>query len=370
LLIAFDARMYHYLGIGRVVRNLLAELVADSHGHKVVVLAGPDLPYGVSGMFRTENVYGHAYSISEQPGLSLALWRVRPDVALFPFYVTPLGWRGRVAATIADCIPDHDPSALDSGAKRVYYRALMRRAVRRSHPLFTISHHTASDIARLYGRHAGVSVVPLAPDPGVKPASLARVTGFKRRHNLEDRQYLLYLGQWRGYKNLSVVLRALALLGDRAPELVVGGGADPSRPGAAMGNARREAELRRVAEESGVGMKVVGFVPEEDLPAAYTGALAYVFPSRYEGFGLPALEAMACGTPVLAAAAGALPEVVGDRQRLLGPDDAAAWAEAIGQLTDNPGVRAEMSLAARDHAAQFSWRRAADLMLDAIEAGA
>ncbi|MHB8571548.1 MAG: glycosyltransferase family 4 protein [Candidatus Dormibacteria bacterium] len=364
--VVFDARMYHHLGIGTMVRNLLSEMVVDARGHTLVLLRGGDLPAGLERAFTSVPVGGGPFSPVAHLNARLAIRRLSPDVVVFPFYVTTGG--ARTVAVVADCIPDHDRTALAGPARNLYYRRYMRRAVRVSRPLLAISEHTRRDLARFHGRSHDVRVMPLAADPRLRPSPPSEVERFRAKHGLE-RPFILYLGQWRGYKNLEVVMAALSQLGAAAPDLVIGGGADPARVGGDAALDRRGAQLTRQADALGIGsrLRVLGFVPDEDLAAAYGAARAYVFPSRLEGFGLPALEAMACGTPVIAARAGALPEVVGDSQILLDPDGVGDWVAAIERLVNDDHEHERLSAAGLSRAREFSWRRSADILLDAVE---
>jgi glycosyltransferase involved in cell wall biosynthesis len=174
--------------------------------------------------------------------------------------------------------------------------------------------------------------------------------------------YLLYLGGFDHRKNLGAVLSAFArMLTDWASQTT---GAEPWL--VVAGRLPREdtpftPDPRRIAQELGVTQRVVftGWVPEEDKPALYSGACAFVFPSRYEGFGLPPLEAMACGTPVIAGDRGSLPEVVGPGGILVSPDDVAGLSQAMASLWGDQALRRELSARAQCQAAQFSWARTA-----------
>ncbi|HOG46758.1 MAG TPA: glycosyltransferase family 1 protein, partial [Anaerolineae bacterium] len=127
---------------------------------------------------------------------------------------------------------------------------------------------------------------------------------------------------------------------------------------------------RRLAAEAGAaaGVRFLGRVPEEDKPLLYSGALAFLFPSRYEGFGLPVLEALACGAPAAVASATTLPEVAGPGALLIDPDDVAGWAEALVRLATDEVLRGRLRDAGLAHAARFSWARTARETLAAYRA--
>jgi glycosyltransferase involved in cell wall biosynthesis len=154
--------------------------------------------------------------------------------------------------------------------------------------------------------------------------------------------YFLHLASDDPRENGRVVLEAYAQLGG-GPELVIGG--------------RPPASLRAAADELGVPVRWTGYVPDEELPALYRGAIAYVDPSLYEGFGQQALEALACGTPAIASSATSLPEVVGDAGILVRPDDVGGFAAAMQRLAGDRDLRADLSRRALERAAGFSWER-------------
>jgi alpha-1,3-rhamnosyl/mannosyltransferase len=172
-------------------------------------------------------------------------------------------------------------------------------------------------------------------------------------HGLPER-YILYLGSNKPHKNLVRLVEAWAVLQPQPLPLVVAGFWDARYPGP-----------RQHAEELGIEEVIwLGPVPEQDLPALYTGATLFVFPSLYEGFGLPVLEAMACGTPVACSDSSSLPEVAGDAAILFDSTDVGDMAEAIGLLLGNPDLRQRLAKAGLQRAKRFSWQRTAKETLE------
>ena len=167
------------------------------------------------------------------------------------------------------------------------------------------------------------------------------------------RPYLLFVGNPKPHKNLSFLLEVFARLAPTTPalSLVLVGAATPAL----------RSQLGDRAARAGLGGRVtlLGHLPSDPLVALYQGALALVFPSRYEGFGLPALEAMACGAPVVASAAGALPEVIGEAGWLLPPDDHDAWITALRALWDDVPLRDKLRAKGLERAQAYPWRRTA-----------
>jgi alpha-1,3-rhamnosyl/mannosyltransferase len=176
------------------------------------------------------------------------------------------------------------------------------------------------------------------------------VEAVRRRYALPER-YVLYLGSNKPHKNLIRLIEAWALLAEYGTRstLLIAGTWDPRHP-----------EPRLLARRLGLeNIRWLGPVPEPDIPALYAGATAFVFPSLYEGFGLPVLEAMACGTPVACSNTSSLPEVVGDAALLFDPTDAAGIAEALSRLMHDADLRADLRERTLRQAARFSWERTA-----------
>ncbi|HID89280.1 MAG TPA: glycosyltransferase family 1 protein, partial [Anaerolineae bacterium] len=155
------------------------------------------------------------------------------------------------------------------------------------------------------------------------------------------------------------------VIGEECPLVVAG--RLPERDTPFAPDPRRQARSLGLRSE---WVRFIGWVAEEDKPALYRGAVAFLFPSRYEGFGLPPLEALACGTPVVGSDAASLPEVVGDAGVLVDPDDAEGMAGAVIQLAEDPAFHAELRRRALAQAAHFSWERTAHATLEAYRAAA
>ena len=230
--------------------------------------------------------------------------------------------------------------------------ALVPRFLRECDRIIAISESTKRDAVRLYGIPEDKIVVTyLAAEDRFRPADPDRVAEVRGRLGLPPR-FLLYVGTIEPRKNLGVLLGALLRLKAQRREvpLVVAGRLGWLYDGFL-------AKIRSLGLESLVLLP--GFVPDDDLPALYTAAEGFVYPSVYEGFGIPVLEAMGCGTPVLCSDVSSLPEVAGDAGILLPPGDPAAWAEAIARLTEEPALRRELRERGFRQASRFRWEETA-----------
>ncbi|MGC8827772.1 MAG: glycosyltransferase family 4 protein [Anaerolineae bacterium] len=293
----------------------------------------------------------------EQVSVPAACRRWKVDLLHVPYWAAPAWAPVPVVTTIHDVIPLILPEYAGSPAARAY-TWLVRRTARRSRLVLADSQTSARDVVRRLGLPAGrVRAVYLGVPQGLAPAHdpsvLARV---RERCGLPER-YMLYLGGFDRRKNVPMLLQAYARAVRQCPELpaLVVGGRLPEKETPLF------PDPRRAAVEAGVQERVrfIGWVREKDKPALYSMACCFLFPSLYEGFGLPVLEAMACGAPVVAARGSSLEEIVGPAGILLEPAEPDAWAEAMCRLCREPALAQELSARAREQASGFSWEHTA-----------
>jgi glycosyltransferase involved in cell wall biosynthesis len=363
--IAIDVRKWRDYGIGTYVRNLVRHLAKLDPETSYLLFCNPaDEPTlrDLAENFIPVVDRSARYGIREHFSIPLKLRRLGAQLLHSPHYVRPLLCTIPSVVTIHDCIHLIFPQYLPNRMAFRYARFVMGSAVRRSALVFTVSEASRADILRFYPATdpEKVCVVPnaidaeLLVDPG--EAERERV---RERYQIRGR-FVLFAGNVKPHKNLERLIRAFARVraqpGHEDLRLVLLG-EDVSRYGS----------LRRTVEESGVRQDVrfFGFVPHRTLAALYRMASVFAFPSLYEGFGLPPLEAMACGTPVVTSRISSLPEVVGDGALLVDPYSEEAIAQGISRVIDDLELRRGLIERGLLRAAVFSWDRS----VRAIHAG-
>jgi glycosyltransferase involved in cell wall biosynthesis len=344
-------------GISRVIFHLLTELARDGRGHRFDVfvpeapteagLLGPALHYHPSGAATTRPARRIAWEQTALPG---RLRTLQPDLLHGLAFALPVGWSGPSVVTVYDLSFLRFPDAYNV-VNRVYLTAATRAAVRRARRVLTISEHARRDIVRLLGvAEQRVDVSYPAVEERYTVLGAERVAAFRTSRGLPD-TFILAVGTLEPRKNISGLVAAYARLRAPRPPLYVVGGAG-----------WRFSPIFDTVQRLGLADDVhfVGFVPEDELPLWYNAARLFAFPSLYEGFGLPVLEAMACGTPVIASDAASLPEVGGKAAVLVGPQDTETLAHEMQRVLDDPQHHTELRAAGRIQASRFSWRALAD----------
>lgn len=267
-----------------------------------------------------------------------------------------LGNTGPVLAGAGQAVVIHDAGAFDtpesySVAFRTWYRLLQRALVSRGARLMTVSDFSRRRIAANLGvpEHA----IPVTYEGGEHILLTPADPSVLERHGLARRRYALAVGTRAAHKNLGALAAAAAFLESRGLSLAAAGAADP-------------AVFRAASGPAGPGAVALGRVTDGELRTLYENALCLVFPSRYEGFGLPPVEAMVSGCPVIASRAGAVPEVCGEAALWFDPAEPGSLPAALSRLLDEPGLRDRLAEAGRRRAEGFTWREAARRLLAAI----
>jgi glycosyltransferase involved in cell wall biosynthesis len=288
----------------------------------------------------------------EQSVLPYRLRRLEVEVLHSPHYTMPLRKACRSVVTIPDMTFELLPS-MHGLPKRLFFRAMMRWSARHADRLIAISESTRSDVVRILGVPPDhVVAIPLAADPAFRPMPPALVAPVCAGLGIVPGRYVCYVGVLEPRKNLPLLVQAYGALprGLQDMPLVIAG---------KQGWMYQEI-LERVTA-LGLRDRVIftGYVPQDHLPALYNGARVVVYPSVYEGFGLPVLEAMQCGAPVVTTRSSSLPEVAGDGALLVDPRDEAGLTAALATLMTDDALAADLSRRALRQAGRFSWERCA-----------
>ena len=351
-------------GIRRYVSGLTRALLALGEPLELVALGGCDssaIPPGV----------GHVAEPPHPPtnlgwtlvGLPRAARRAAVDIIHAPSYTAPWWSPVPVVVTVHDVSyelhPEWYPYRRD-WLRRAFYR----RSAQGATHILTVSRFSAAEIAGAYRiTPERITVTPLCVDEAFAPGEPEAAIDLPPA---VATPYLLHVGDLHERRNLAMLVEALLAARRHF-------GALPALSLVLVGVDLGIAEgLRLLATRSGAADAVVylGSVGEQQLRALYRDSIAFVYPSLYEGFGLPLLEAMSSGTPVIASSAAAIPEVVGDAGLLLDPLDRQAWTQAIVDVVNDEHRRARMRSAGLSRAAEFTWRRTATLTLDAYRRAA
>ena len=351
--IAIDARKYHDFGIGTYIRNLLKHLASSDHDTEYVVLCRPqdtEIIRQLGPTFTPVAEKARPYSIREQIALPLRLLTARVSLFHAPHYVLPPLVPCRSIVTIHDCIHLMFPQYLPNRMAYVYARASLAAAATRAARILTVSETSKSDILRYCNVPADrIIVIPNAIDDRLAtPPREEDIQRVRERYQL-DGPFALYVGNIKPHKNLERLIDAFHLVRregfERLKLLIIGD------------QISKFPSLRRAVDRYKLHKHVrfLGFVGDDTLAALYRLATVFVFPSLYEGFGLPPLEAMASGTPVVTSNVSSLPEVVGDAAVLVDPYSSKSIADGIQRVLVDPALRETLRIRGLERAKAFSW---------------
>lgn len=346
----------HFPGIGRYAASLANALPAQLADDEELLLLEPSQGTWPFAVADAENVRRQHLAVS--PFDFTQQWKMRsllrrltnmPTIYHSLYFLMPY-WPGVPAVwTFHDLIPLLFPQ-MTTARTRIVFRIATSLALRTAAATIAVSQASKSDLVSHYGvAPERVSVAPHGVDARFHPQPLDSAADLRARLDLPT-EFILYVGSNKPHKNLPALVAAYAQLGPGAPPLVIAGAWDDRYP-----------ESRQVADQlvAPWAIRFVGAIADGDLPTLYSAATAFVFPSRYEGFGLPVLEAMACGTPVACSNVSSLPEVAGDAALLFDPDDRAAIGESMQRLLDDAALRTELRERGLAQAARFTWEKTA-----------
>lgn len=353
---------YRSAGIHSYVRNLLANLpsVAPSDW-RFKALVGRAMTDDYPGMTMVRSNMDTSSPSRRIVWEQLAQpWALKgADLYHALAFVGPLWLRVPTVVTVYDLSFIHYPQRLPA-FRRLYLQFMTALTCRRARRILAISQSTADDVTRLYGISKDrIDVTPCGFDKAqFYPRPADEVTAFRRARNLPER-FWLFIGTLEPRKNLTTLFEAYAALppSDRLP-LIVGGG-----------KGWLYDEIFASVERLGLQTQIQfpGFIASDELPLWYNSAETFVYPSVYEGFGLPVLEAMACGTPVVASDASSLPEVMGNAGLKVAPRDVEAWTAALKQAAHDAQWRADARKCGLDEAAPYDWRNTASQTIMAYQ---
>lgn len=327
-------------GFGRYVSQITKSLK---------LVAPPDISFLEINKVK-KNLRTPTRIIWDQIGLPLTAAVKHPDLLFVPAFSAPLIWPGKMIVTCHDLIGSLFPENFSRSAK-LYWHDLLPYSLKRADQIITISESTKKDIIRLTGiSEVKIAVIPLATDEIFKPCEdLQLVDKVKKTFQL-NKPYCLAVGTIEPRKNLPFLVEAFAHAKSADYDLVIVG-----KKGWDMGKLYQTIQQSHLRDR----VKILEYVPESDLPILYSAATALLFPSLYEGFGLPILEAMACGTPVIASTASSIPEVGGEAILYADPKDSLAWSDNISQILNDRTKRQNLRALGLKRAQQFSWERTA-----------
>jgi glycosyltransferase involved in cell wall biosynthesis len=362
--IGIDARMYGpgFTGIGRYTYELIRHLaLLGSANEYVVFLRQEAFDSFVPPNPRFSKVladFPH-YSLAEQTSFLKVLNREKLDLMHFCHFNAPLFYRRPSVVTIHDLTLSFFPGKkMNSWLRRIAYHWVLKTVTRKARRIIAVSQHTQSDLEDLFHiPREKISVIYNGVDPDfVAPSSLSKAS-LGEKFDLR-KPYFLYTGVWRDHKNLVGLIHAFHGLWEESGglyQLAITGRPNPSYP-------EIPETIRNLGLETEI--RLTGLVSDDELKALYQHALAYVFPSFYEGFGFPPLEAMLCGIPVAASNTSSIPEVCGEGNALFfNPYNIPEMQQALGRIASDQALRNQLIENGRAHARKFDWGKMASAVL-------
>jgi glycosyltransferase involved in cell wall biosynthesis len=340
-------------GVGTYTREILLALLACRPEARFTVYSRSEADLGRPGLQPRPLPAGPL--VGRHLRWPLELRRLRATAYFGAAGVLPLAPLALPAVVTAhDMAIYRHPEWFPSG-QALSVRLVVPRSMRRADAVLAVSRSTARDVADLFDVPGErLRVVPEGVSDRYRPLPEASGAAVRRRLRLPER-FVLFVGTIEPRKNLATLLQAWSRLPEPVPLVVAGGWG------------WRYADERRALERAGGRVRLLGAVDPEDLPGLYGVATCLAHPAWYEGFGLTPLEAMACGTPVVASAATSLPEVVGDAALLVDPGDVEGWTEALARVLGDPDLASELRGRGLRRAAGFTWRRAAEATWEVVD---
>lgn len=362
--LTLDARTAtsHFPGISRYVKNLARALPPELQPNENLLVlhdSGQAISW-IHDLVRhhecgSKLVPISPFSLPQQWQIPRLLRKAGAHLYHSPYYLMPYRPGVPTVLTVYDLIPLRFPQFVSVRA-RLLFRLAMILALNAADQVVAISEATRQDLHRVFHlSKEKIQVIPLAGGENFHPPTLQEIQRVRAQYNLPD-EYVLYLGINKPHKNLARLVEAWAhLTRQRAFEnekLVIAGAWDPRYP-----------QVKRLAARLSLTQSIIflGSIPEADLPALYGAARLFVFPSLYEGFGLPVLEALSCGTAVACSHTSSLPEVAGEAAVYFNPLDSREIADTLGQTLNDEDLLASLKKRGLQRSLKFSWQQTARL---------
>jgi glycosyltransferase involved in cell wall biosynthesis len=357
--IGIDCRMYSpaFTGIGRYVLELTENLQKIDHENEYVLFFNdPEFRHYKPKSERIKKVLVNAqhYSLAEQIRFPRILKKEKLDLMHFTHFNAPIFYNRPFVTTIHDLTLTLFPGQkMTSPFHRLAYHAVIKHAVKKARKVIAVSKNTKNDLKKFLGvKKDKVEVIYEGVNPEFKETKGHRIEIVRKKYGL-IKPFLLYTGVFRSHKNLVNLIKAFNILKKSYKldsNLVITGREDKHYP-----------EIKNTIDELKLRDDVVlpGLVPEEDLISLYSAAEVYVFPSLYEGFGLPPLEAMKCGTPVACSHASCMPEICGNAAAYFDPEDISDMAKQIHKVYTDPHLQKQLIKNGHQQVNKYSWEKMA-----------
>lgn len=364
--IGIDARFYggeQSKGLGRYTQKLIEYLAQDDHENDYVIFLQADgfQQWNITNPRFTPVLAPYRwYTLAEQICMPWKIWRARVDLMHFPHFNVPLLYCGRFIVTIHDLIILRFPTRRATTLGPMFYafkqwggKAVLRHAVQRSQMILTVSEFSKRDIRSAYNVPAEkIHVTYEAADPVRTHVPLEAARRTLATYGIRE-PYFLYVGNAYPHKNIETLIPVVAQLKQRLNNALPWTFVCVGKMDYFYQRFRTEVQAAGLQEH----ILFPGFVPDEELPAFYQQCLAYFFPSEYEGFGLPALEAMSYHIPVIAADASCLPEILGDAALYCKPKDISGIINAIEMIAHDDALRRRLIAAGDVQLTRYSWKQ-------------
>lgn len=349
-------------GTGRYTTELLRALLAQDEEHDVHIFWPEHLKPTVQDtrlhIHRRKSDNAANRLLTDQIGLRDFLRRHAMDIIHYPANIGPVTRKHKLVLTVHDLSFIHNPQWFRPD-RAMYYRVAAQASARTARRIIADSKHTAADLQKYFKiPNDKIDVAYLGVEPMFKPAPPEVCAAVRRKYALPEK-FFLYVGTMEPRKNLPRVIQAWSSIAKETDwDLVVAG---------RRGWKTKAVDDAAYASPLSARIHFPGFIDHADLPALLSAAQAFVWPSLYEGFGLPPLEAMACGVPVLTSNTSSLPEVVGDAALTVSPESVEEIAESMRKLSKDDTLRAELQKQGLVRAKKFTWEKTAKSVLKSYQ---